>query len=113
MSQTDAMLTKFCQETGIDATIALRLLDAFLNRIPADLDQVEATMRQENLILAGRQAHALKGTSANLRLSALAELAYRFEQAIQSARLDDARAYLDQLRIAVASITADRQAYQG
>ncbi len=113
MNLIDEILTKFSQETGIDSVIGLRLLDSFLARLNADLDQIEQTLYSGDAALAARQIHSLKGTSANLRMTQLADQALNLERMVRENRLAEALTFMPQLRETTGKIFAARQAQQG
>jgi HPt (histidine-containing phosphotransfer) domain-containing protein len=112
MRMIHEMLAKFCDETGIDQETGLRLLDSFLYKLPTDLDLIETTLAEADFAKLVRQAHSLKGTSANLRLTEMAGLAASLEKTIRLEQADEARRFLQQIRKSFALLSAERGAWQ-
>jgi signal transduction histidine kinase/CheY-like chemotaxis protein len=82
-----------------------QLIDTFLARTPAAIDRLAEFMRERDLDAVASQAHALKGSAANIGAVGLAGLAADVENRARAGRLPDPRRSLDVMRLEVEVLT--------
>jgi HPt (histidine-containing phosphotransfer) domain-containing protein len=71
-----------------DEDLCKELLDAFLEDMPIQLDRLNQAAAEGDLGLVKRQAHTIKGASANIGAQALSRVAFEVEMAARDGRLD-------------------------
>jgi signal transduction histidine kinase/DNA-binding response OmpR family regulator/HPt (histidine-containing phosphotransfer) domain-containing protein len=73
------------------------LLEAFLDDVPKRLETLRMAIAASDLVLAVKEAHTLKGSSAELVAEPLRQLAFNAEQLGKAGRLDELRDFHPQL----------------
>jgi HPt (histidine-containing phosphotransfer) domain-containing protein len=68
----------------------LEIIGFFLEASASDLGKIQSAVEEEDAQKAFRAAHSIKGAAANLRLTAICELAQRMETEARENRLDGA-----------------------
>jgi CheY-like chemotaxis protein/HPt (histidine-containing phosphotransfer) domain-containing protein len=68
-----------------DEELALRVADAFLDDIPVQIAALKTDLKNNDLTSAERQAHTIKGASANLGGELLRAVAFELEKCCRSA----------------------------
>ncbi|MBG0817964.1 Hpt domain-containing protein [Planomonospora sp. ID82291] len=83
-----------------------RIVVSFLKRAPAALDRLAGAIAAADAEEAARQAHALKGSAANLGVSAVAGLCAEAEHLAEAARLGELGGHPARLEQALAEAGA-------
>jgi CheY-like chemotaxis protein/HPt (histidine-containing phosphotransfer) domain-containing protein len=73
------------------------LLEAFLDDVPKRLETLRMAIASSDLVLAVKEAHTLKGSSAELVAEPLRRLAFTAEQLGKAGKLDEMREFYPQL----------------
>ena len=81
-----------------DEALAGRLMNGFLADMPVQIEKLKATIDAGDGLLAGQQAHRIKGAAANLGGVALQGVAFSMERAGKAGELETLRALLPDLR---------------
>ncbi len=82
-AQTGARTFNFddlVERLGDEETAGL-IMEAFLKEMPEAMNALEKSLRTEDFILSGRNAHTIKGVAGNIGGEALREAALQFERA--------------------------------
>ncbi len=74
-------LEKVQQELMLETDQVLMLLTVFKKKMDQQLPELQAAIEAKDLVLIGRLAHSIKGSSANFRLEILQNIAIELEQA--------------------------------
>ena len=72
-----------------DRRLALRIIEAFLDDFPFQLDSLRKGLDNADAAKVGRQAHALRGAAATVAAESLRTLAQGIEQAGKAGRLEE------------------------
>jgi HPt (histidine-containing phosphotransfer) domain-containing protein len=67
-----------------------QLIDTFLTRVPATVEQLADALREGDADTIAARAHALKGSAANIGAASLANLADEFEAHARGGRAPEA-----------------------
>jgi two-component system, sensor histidine kinase and response regulator len=86
-------------DTSPGGDLVRKVLQTFLESAPPALAQIESASRSGDAPTMSRLAHALKSSAANAGADGLSALYRRLELLGREARLDEARALLDPIRI--------------
>jgi HPt (histidine-containing phosphotransfer) domain-containing protein len=76
----------------------MEIIGLFLEASASDLRQLQSAIDQEDVQSAVRAAHSIKGAAANLRLTAIFELAQRMEREARENRLEGAIGTIQAIR---------------
>lgn len=85
------------QLAGGDADFEVELLKMFLTDAQESLRQLERAIAAKDIQTIEDAAHSLRGASANVGASALANTAFQLEQTARSGKITDTRKLLQQL----------------
>jgi len=80
-----------------DDDLAQKVVTAFLEDIPKQFDVLRTNLRDGDFSCAERQAHTIKGASANLGGDACSAAAFEMEKACQAGNIKDALIQLPKL----------------
>ncbi len=80
-----------------DEELALKIIDAFLDDMPRQIEQLRKHIDTDDMAAAGRQAHTIKGASANVGGERLRSAAYTIEQAAKDSDPEKVRATIQEL----------------
>ncbi len=80
-----------------DEELALKIIDAFLDDIPHQIELLRGYIATGDVAAAGRQAHTIKGASANVGGERLRRVAFTIEQAAKDRDLEKVRATMQEL----------------
>jgi CheY-like chemotaxis protein/signal transduction histidine kinase/HPt (histidine-containing phosphotransfer) domain-containing protein len=83
-------LARIEDTTEGDAAFARELVELYLGDVASRLDAIETALTTGDAPRVQREAHTVKGASANVGATGLAELAYTLEQIGRAGDLDDA-----------------------
>lgn len=86
------------EQCGGKAEIAGMVLDEFLNQVPTDLGEMEKCLASNDLVMAGKAAHRLKGTAGVLGAVKLHPLCASMEMAGKEERAEDAAKIFEELK---------------
>jgi HPt (histidine-containing phosphotransfer) domain-containing protein len=76
----------------------MEIIGLFLEASASDLRQLQSAIDQEDVQSAVRAAHSIKGAAANLRLTAIFEIAQRMEREARENRLEGAIGAIQAIR---------------
>ncbi|GAA1501193.1 hypothetical protein GCM10009827_009560 [Dactylosporangium maewongense] len=96
-----------------DLAMLARLLTAFTTRTPPAVDRLAVAMHAGDTAAVHVQAHALKGSAANIGGTALADLLADLEQRARDGGLPDAGPALDRIRTEYTEVAAVCEALAG
>jgi len=82
-----------------DAQFLLAALQTFADETPKYVEQVRSSLAAGDAPAAGRAAHSIKGAAGLINAAALRDVAAELESLGREARLDEARARVDRLRL--------------
>ena len=85
-----------------DDALVREVLDAFVEDIPEEVQRLEQALASRELETASRQAHTIKGASANVEAGEMREFALQIEQAAKGGSVEKARSLLMELKEALA-----------
>jgi len=80
-----------------DEELARTVIEAFLDDVPKQIEALRSYLEAGDAISAERQAHTIKGASANLGGEALRALAFEMEKAGKAGNLEYVMAYLPEM----------------
>ena len=81
-----------------DESLARRLMNGFLGDMPVQIEKLKAAIVAGDSLLAGQQAHRIKGAAANLGGTALQGVAFSMERAGKAGDLEAVRTLLPDLQ---------------
>lgn len=84
------------QEEG-DPDIVTELIDTFFGDVPSRLSGIREAVNSGNPTQLEREAHTLKGSSANLGAKALSAISYELEKMGRESELEGAEAIVERL----------------
>lgn len=93
-----------------DEELAAEIIEAFLTDMPRQIKGLREYLEAGDAAGAERQAHTIKGTSANMGGEALRALAFELEEAAKAGNLESMKTRLDEL---VATFEELKQAMEG
>jgi len=93
----EALVKPFLQETGIPIAQARPLFERYFSSLEGEVVAIAQMVTEQKWTEAGMRTHGLKGSSANLRLNALASLAASLETACRTHQSEQAKDLLAQL----------------
>jgi HPt (histidine-containing phosphotransfer) domain-containing protein len=76
----------------------MEIIGLFLEASASDLRQLQSAIDEEDVQSAVRAAHSIKGAAANLRLTAIFEIAQRMEREARENRLEEAIGAIQAIR---------------
>ena len=79
-------------------------MELFVEEAQTQLDRIEQYLVAADAEAAGREAHSLKGSAANLSMEQLRAKAYELEAAGKAGEIDTARRLLAELRTRYADV---------
>jgi len=82
---------------GGDEELCNELISGFMDDIPVQLEQLKQALNNSNAMLVERQAHKIKGASANVAAQAMSDVASEIEIAGKDRELDKALALVEKL----------------
>ena len=85
-----------------DAEFLQMMMDEFQKSIPDFIDRFETSLRLQDMEALGRDAHQLKGASANLGAKTVAAAALELEKIGKSGQSEDAARVLTRLKAEIA-----------
>src|SRR4051812_18842586 len=85
------------EPSGPERALLSRILISFTTKTPAALERLTETLFAGDVTAVQDQAHALKGSAANIGARALTDLFAELEQAARDGHLPDPRAALDMI----------------
>ena len=78
------------EQLEMEESELLEIIELFLETSASDLGKIQSAVEEEDAQKAVHAAHSIKGAAANLRLTAIFELAQRMEKEARENRLDGA-----------------------
>jgi CheY-like chemotaxis protein/HPt (histidine-containing phosphotransfer) domain-containing protein len=87
-----------------DEELARRVVGRFLEDIPRQIEVLRGYLEAGDVASSGRQAHSIKGASANVGGEALREVAFEMEKAARTGNLESITARLPELEIQFARL---------
>jgi len=88
----------FMERVMGDESLAKRLTNRFLADMPVQIEKLKATIGAGDSLLAGQQAHQIKGTAANLGGLSLQGVAFSMERAGKAGDLETLRTLMPALQ---------------
>jgi histidine phosphotransfer protein HptB len=89
---------------GLEVDEYLELLELFIDTSAADMTNLENAVRTKNAGEAQRAAHSLKGASASLGLTEIAEIARLIEKSAREESTKDSLELLEKIKDSINSI---------
>ncbi|WP_291322445.1 response regulator [Desulfonatronospira sp.] len=87
----------FLLRMGDDRELAEEILNIYMESLPENIRSLKDLIKQGHIEAATRQAHSIKGNSANTGCLAMAEIALAMEEAGHSGVLEQMKDYLPEL----------------
>ena len=81
-------IEKLADNLGLDVEDFNELFDLYITTTSSDLEQLKAALNEENVELVHERAHSIKGSSGNLGLDELFELARDIDDKARANSLD-------------------------
>jgi PAS domain S-box-containing protein len=103
----------FVERMAGDDELVQAAIDVFLQDMPRQIDSLQRYLAAADAVSAGRQAHTIKGASANLGGEAMQAVALRIEQAIKQEDLATAQYLVNELKDQFFKLTAAMQSKTG
>lgn len=91
-------INKFIASTGIEKEDAMKLLLDYFKYLPSILDEIKENIYNENTEEISKLAHQIKGSSGNLRIDSIYELAINLERAALNDDVDSCKNILIQIQ---------------
>ncbi len=85
------------QRLGNDETIIKVVTDSFIESLPEQIETLKKQLEESPKEDVARQAHSIKGASANVGGEALRAIALKMEMAAKEDKLDEVKAMLDDM----------------
>lgn len=86
------------EKLGLEVDEYLELLELFIDTSDADMANLENAVRTKNAGEAEKAAHSLKGASASLGLTKIAEIARLIEKSAREGSTNDGLELLEKIR---------------
>ncbi|MDR2439570.1 MAG: Hpt domain-containing protein [Planctomycetaceae bacterium] len=87
------------EQCGGSKVVVESVLDAFLEQVPTDINEMETCLASGDLLTASKAAHRLKGTAGVLGASKLHPLCASLELAGKQANADEAAKIYNELKV--------------
>jgi len=88
---------EFLERCMTNVDLAVAMLDCFERQVGNDLQNLRRAVAEQNLDLAARSAHTIKGSAANLSAEAVRASAFEIEKAARGHLLEESQRQLDLL----------------
>ncbi len=95
----DDNIDKFIESTGINKEAALEIFEEFIKTLPEAYKSMEKTFRSNDFLELSRLAHQLKGSSGNLRVGPVFELAKKLNKAAFEQNMIECEMLLSELKV--------------
>jgi|GEM_PF-2808793 len=93
-----SILSEIVRNTGLSNEEAEEFLDEYLKEIPLMIENILKAISEDNFKLIASQAHTMKGSSGNLRIYELNELALKLENAAKLNNIPLCAVLLDEIQ---------------
>jgi HPt (histidine-containing phosphotransfer) domain-containing protein len=89
---------QFAEKLGLEEDEYLELLELFIDTSATDIANLENAVGTKNAVEAEKAAHSLKGASASLGLTKIAELAKQIEKSAREGSTKDGVELLESIK---------------
>jgi len=89
--------TGFLDRVMDDEDLAKKIFNTFLNETPKRIQQIQKSIDHGEILITEREAHTLKGSSANVGAVILQDIAHKIEISVNDGDLTNAASFLPML----------------
>ena len=98
-SKKDNYFTLLENTFGFDSDVLTKLIDIYLKNVEQDLKELQKAIEDKNLDTVLNLSHKIKGSSLNMKLDKIAQIAFEMEKNARNKNKDfDYKKYFDELK---------------
>ena len=98
-SKKDNYFTLLENTFGFDSDVLTKLIDIYLKNVEQDLKELQKAIEDKNLDAVLNLSHKIKGSSLNMKLDKIAQIAFEMEKNARNKNKDfDYKKYFDELK---------------